>query len=113
MPRTCTLASVPVVLSGKEATTTTSGLTREPAAGRATPGATSRIFTCSTVTLLSISDVAPARRTIAFSGEPDETSVAWKPRAMASMATNTATVPAMPSTATTADGQRSRTLLTL
>ena len=104
---------MPVVFSGNEATTTTSGLTRGPAGDRATPGATSRIFRCSTLTLLSISEVAPARRTIAFSGDPEETSVAWKPRAMASMATNTATVPAMPSTATTVEGQRSRTLFTL
>ena len=59
---------------------------------------------------LSISEVAPARRTIALRSEPDDTSAAWNPRARASMATNTPTLPAMPSTATTVDAQRTRTL---
>ncbi len=59
---------------------------------------------------LSISEVAPARRTIAFWSEPDETSAASKPRARASMATKTPTLPAMPSTATTVEVQRTRTL---
>ena len=57
-----------------------------------------------------ISDVAPARMTIALSAEPDETSVALNPRASDSMATNTPTVPAMPRTATMAEVQRAFTL---
>ncbi len=57
---------------------------------------------------LSISDVAPARRTMALRSEPDATSVASKPRASDSMATKTLTVPAMPRTATTVDVQRAR-----
>ncbi len=60
--------------------------------------------------LLSISEVEPARRTIALSLEPEDTSVALKPKASDSMAMNTPTVPAMPSTATTAEVQRSFTL---
>ena len=59
---------------------------------------------------LIISDVAPARITMALSYEPEETSVALKPRASESMATNTPTVPAMPSTATMAEVQRAFTL---
>ena len=89
---------------------TTSGLTRAPALPRATPGASSMTRTCSSITLLSISEVAPARRTMAFWAEPDATSVAWKPRASESMATKTPTVPAMPRTATTVEVQRSRRL---
>ena len=64
-------------------------------------GASSTIRTSSTRTTLVISLSAPARWTIAFWGRPDEVSVAWKPRASASMATKTPTVPAIPSTATT------------
>ena len=59
-------------------------------------------------TPLSISLVAPARRTIALRGEPEATRVASKPLASESMATNTPTVPAMPSTATTVDVHRAR-----
>src|SRR5881628_1672268 len=55
---------------------------------------------------LSISAVAPARRTRALPGEPDATSVASNPRASASTPTKTATVPALPSTAIPADRQR-------
>jgi len=69
--------------------------------------------TCSSITLLSISEVAPARRTIALRGEPEATSVASKPRASESIATNTPTVPAMPSTATTVEVHRARRLRTL
>ena len=60
--------------------------------------------------MLVISVSEPPRWTIAFSGRPDETMVALKPRASASIATNTPTVPAMPITATTDDVQRSRAL---
>ena len=60
--------------------------------------------------MLSISEFEPARRTIALPGEPEEVRVARKPLARASMATKTPTVPAIPSTATTAEVQRSRTL---
>ena len=56
---------------------------------------------------LVISLSAPARCTIAFCGWPDEVSVALKPRASASIATKTPTVPAIPSTATTDEVQRS------
>ena len=69
--------------------------------------------TWSRTTLLSISEVAPARRTIALRGEPDAIKVASKPRASDSMATNTPTVPAMPSTATTVEAQRDLKLRTL
>ena len=47
---------------------------------------------------------------IALSAEPEETSVSLKPRASDSMATNTPTVPAIPSTATIADLHRAVTL---
>src|SRR5215475_376314 len=68
------------------------------------------IFTASSATPLVISDVAPARTMSALSSEPDETSVARKPFASESMATNTPTVPAMPRTATMAEVQRALTL---
>ena len=61
-----------------------------------------RIFPESRVTPLIISEVAPARMTMALSYEPEETSVARNPWASESMAINTPTVPAMPSTATMA-----------
>ncbi len=63
--------------------------------------------------MLTISLPTPARRTMALEGEPEATSVALKPRAMDSIATKTPTAPAMPSTATMAEVQRSRTLRTL
>ncbi len=93
--------------------TTTSPDTSGPRASRATPGASSITWSSSSVTALTISESAPARRTIALRGEPEATRVAWKPCAIASIATNTPTVPAMPSTATTADVQRCSTLRTL
>src|SRR5215471_3629519 len=109
-PRTCTLASVPVERRGKGAITTTSGVTSGPSPPRATPGASSRIRTCSRVTLLSISEVEPARRTIALPNDPEETSVALNPLASESMATKTPTVPAIPRMATMLEIQRSLTL---
>ena len=57
-----------------------------------------------------ISVVEPARMTSASSGEPEATSVARKPRASESMATNTPTVPAMPRMATMVEVQRARML---
>ena len=57
-----------------------------------------------------ISEEAPARTTSALSAVPEETSVALKPMASESMAMKTPTVPAMPRTATMAEGQRARTL---
>ena len=89
------------------AITTTSGLTSGPAGPLATCGASSTIRTSSADSTLVISLSAPARWTMAFSGSPEEVSVAWKPRASASMATKTPTVPAIPSTATTEEVQRS------
>ena len=68
------------------------------------------IFTVSTVTPPVISEVAPARMMMALSSEPEETSVALNPRASESMATNTPTVPAMPTTATIAEVHRAFTL---
>ena len=70
-------------------------------------GASSTIRTSSTSRTLVISLSAPERWTIAFWGRPDEVTVAWKPRASASIATKTPTVPAIPSTATTEELQRS------
>ena len=67
-------------------------------------------FNCSMVIELSISEVDPARRIMAFCSDPDSRSAAWKPRARASMATNTPTLPAMPSTATMVEAHRERTL---
>ena len=104
---------MPRPFSGNEAITTTSGDTSGPAPPRSTPGASSMTRTCSSMTLLSISEVAPARRTIALRGEPEATSVASNPRASESIATNTPTVPAMPSTATTVEVHRARRLRTL
>ena len=63
--------------------------------------------------MLSISEVAPARRTMAFRVEPEVTRAASKPRARESMATNTPTVPAMPRTATMVVRHRARTLSAL
>ena len=57
-----------------------------------------------------ISEVEPARITSASSGVPEATSVARKPRASDSMATNTPTVPAMPRMATMVEVQRARML---
>src|SRR5579859_584716 len=68
------------------------------------------IFTVSSATPLVISEVAPARTTSALSGEPDETIVVRNPLASDSMATNTPTVPAIPSTATIEDVHRALTL---
>ena len=92
---------------GTAAITTTSALTSGPSAPRAICGASSTIRTSSSVMALVISLSAPERCTIAFCGWPEEVSVALKPRASASMATNTPTVPAIPSTATTEEVQRS------
>ena len=86
---------------------------RAARASRATPAASSIVRSSSRVIALTISESAPARRTIALPGEPEATSVARKPWAMASMATKTPTVPAMPRTATMAEVQRWRTLRTL
>ena len=86
--------------------TTTSPEASGPRSSRATPEASSITRSFSRLTALTISESAPARRTMAFRGEPDATSVARKPWARASMATKTPTVPAMPSTATMAEDQR-------
>ncbi len=109
-PRIWTLASASVPRMGSAAMTTTSGLTSGPEASRATCGASSTSRTSSTCRMLVISLSAPARWTIAFWGRPDEVTVALKPRARASMATKTPTVPAMPRTATTEELQRSLAL---
>ena len=63
--------------------------------------------------MLVISVSAPPRCTMTFAGCPEEVRVAWKPRARASMATNTPTEPAIPSTATTDEVQRSLALCRL
>ena len=68
------------------------------------PGESVMTLSWSSVSELSISVVAPPRMMMAFMGEPESTSVSSKPLAMASMATKTATTPAMPSTATRFDG---------
>ena len=99
------VASVP--RTGSAAITTTSALTSGPSAPRATCGASSTIRTSSSVDRARHLGVRARRCTIAFCGWPDETSVALKPRASASIATNTPTVPAIPSTATTEEVQRS------
>ena len=112
-PRIWTLASVPVSFSGSAAITTTSALASGPAAVRATSGASSTRRKSSRLSTLVISESDPPRCTIAFSGSPDDTIAASNPCASASIATNTATVPAIPTTATTDDGQRSRALRTL
>ena len=60
--------------------------------------------------MLVISLSAPLRWTMTFWGSPEEVRVALKPRARASMAMKTPTVPAIPSTATTDEVQRSLAL---
>lgn len=65
---------------------------------------------CAIETALSISAVAPARLTIALSSRPEAIRVARKPFASDRVATNTATVPAMPRTATSEPLHRSRRL---
>jgi len=94
--------------------TTSSGLeSGVPSGLRATCGASAITRVWSRDTPLSISELAPARRMIEFEGEPDAIKVAWKPRAMASMATKTPTVPAMPRIETTAVVHRAATERTL
>jgi hypothetical protein len=66
--------------------------------------------TQSSSSALVISESAPACCTIAFCGWPDETSVASNPRASASIAMNTLTVPAMPMMATSDEAHRTLTL---
>ena len=97
-------------MSGKAAITTTSPETRGPLPSRATPGPFSMTCSESSVTALTISESAPARRTRALRGEPDATSVALNPWASESIATNTPTVPAMPRTATIAEVHRATAL---
>jgi hypothetical protein len=63
--------------------TTTSGLTSGPFGPRAIPGAVSIMCTCSSVTDPTISVFDPARIISALEGDPDETSVALNPRAIA------------------------------
>src|ERR1700730_11135067 len=109
-PRICTFASVPVEINGIGATNTTSGVTSGPSEDRAIPGASCSILTASMPTPPVISDVAPARITMALSTEPEDTSVALNPRASESIATNTPTGPAIPRTATIAEVQRAFTL---
>ena len=77
---------------------------------RATCGRSSTARTASSSIALVISESAPACCTMAFCGWPDDTSVAWKPRASASIAMNTLTVPAIPMIATSDDVHRSLTL---
>jgi hypothetical protein len=50
---------------------------------------------------------------MALCGDPDDTSVALNPRAMESIATKTATTPAIPSTAMEVEAQRTVILLML
>jgi hypothetical protein len=109
-PRICTFASLSVPRSGSAAITTTSGLTTDSDPRFATCGASSITRTSAIVSELVISVSAPARCTITFCGSPDEATVARNPRASASIATNTATVPAMPTTATSDDAHRARAL---
>ena len=91
--------------------TTTSPLTSGwPSSSRATPGASWITRKSSSLTMLSISDVAPPRLTMALRGEPESTSVSWNPLAMESIATKTPTTPAIPRTATRLDAHRSLTL---
>jgi hypothetical protein len=65
---------------------------------------------CSSVTDPTISVFDPARIISALEGDPDETSVALNPRAIAIIATKTPTVPAIPITATMDEVHRTRTL---
>ena len=90
--------------------TTTSALTSPSSPCRTTCGMSSTMRTSSSRIALVISESEPACCTIAFCGSPDETMVALNPRASASIATNTATVPAMPRIATSDEAQRRRTL---
>ncbi len=77
--------------------TTSSGDSRaRPSAPRATCGIASSSGTCDFSTALTFSEVADFRITMAFCGEPLETSVELKPCAIASVITNTATTIAMP-----------------
>ena len=90
--------------------TTTSALTSASSPCRTTCGMSSTTRTSSSCMALVISESEPACCTIAFCGSPDEMIVARNPRASASIATNTATVPAMPRIATSDEAQRRRTL---
>src|SRR5712692_8440747 len=112
-PRSSTLASVPVEISGIGAIRTASEVSNGPSGPRAMPGASWMTFTESIGTPLVISDVAPARVISALSAEPEETRVALNPRASDNQAIKTPTVPAIPATATIVEVQRALTLRTL
>ena len=77
-----------------------------PCSPRRTPGASPMRRTSSRVRMLIISLSAPERITIAVSGEPVVAIVLRKPSAIDSTATNTATTPAMPTTATSDEAER-------
>ena len=110
-PRSCTFASVPVFCRGSAAITTTSGLTSGPSAPRMRlPRASSMACSCSRVTALSISEVAPARRTIALCSDPERDERGLEPAARASMATNTPTRARDAEHGHHGGGQRTRTL---
>ena len=96
-PRTGTFAGWLSDWRGSAMMTTSSGeVSGRPPASRATCGRLSTIGRSARRTALTVSAVAPLRRTIALPGEPLATSVARKPCAMASVITNTATTMAIP-----------------
>ena len=92
-PRTCTLASVPVLINGNGMTPTTSCVTSGPAESRAIPGASCTIFTnpASRRPSFPRSNRRAERARCPANQRPPVSR--WNPRASESMATKTPTVP--------------------
>ena len=107
-PRTVMLDPVfsPAFISSAM-TTTSAEASGRPSAPWATPGACLMIVPCSREMPELSSACEPPRSTSATSGRPADSSVDWKPAAIASSAVNTATTPARPTTMTSEGPRRS------
>ena len=105
-PRTCTLASPSPARSGRFAIPRP----RRSRADRVPPRHLRRVFDdahgIEQERRWSSRNRRPTAARWRSAGRPDETSVAWNPRASASIAMNTATVPAIPMIATSDDVHR-------
>ena len=110
-PRIGTLAPVPVLRLGTSTMTNSSADATGPFAPRATPGASLMIRVCSSSSTLDISVSLPARSTSAVPDEVPLSMTLRKPSAIDSTATNTATTPAKPTTATLDEPSRCRRLI--
>ena len=105
-PRSGTLASVPVERFGRSTTTNSSGEASALPPARAAPGACATTSASDLSITLVISLSAPERITMAVSGEPVEVITRRNPSPIDNTPTSTATTPAMPNIAATADPRR-------